>query len=123
MRYITSRKRAVGRGASGTGTEHHWHMQVSAVALSILWAVYVFGFGATLGKDYAGVTAFFANPFWAVWSALTLVVSMKHFAAGATMMIEDYWQGTLRKGLIITVICLSWLISALGLFAIAKMAL
>ncbi|MEI4471673.1 succinate dehydrogenase, hydrophobic membrane anchor protein [Frigidibacter sp. MR17.24] len=123
MRYITDRKRAVGRGASGTGTEHHWHMQVSAVALAILTPVFVFGFGATLGKDYDQVRAFFGNPFWAIWTALFLVVSMRHFAAGATMMIEDYWRGTLRKGLIITVISLSWLVSAVGLFALVKMAL
>jgi succinate dehydrogenase / fumarate reductase, membrane anchor subunit len=29
MRYLTDRKRAVGKGAAGTGTEHHWSMQVS----------------------------------------------------------------------------------------------
>lgn len=123
MRYMTDRKRAAGRGASGTGTEHHWHMQVSAVALAILWAVFVFGFGSTLGKDYAEVTAFYGSPFWSVWTALTLVVTMRHFAAGATMMIEDYWQGTLRKGLVIFVTCLSWLLIAVGLFALVKMAL
>ena len=34
MRYLTDRKRAIGRGASGTGTEHHWYMTVSAVGLA-----------------------------------------------------------------------------------------
>ena len=33
MRYITPLKAAEGLGASHTGTLHHWHMTVSAVAL------------------------------------------------------------------------------------------
>ena len=36
MRYLTARKRAEGKGASHTGTEHHWYMTVSSVALAFL---------------------------------------------------------------------------------------
>ena len=36
MRYLTARKRAEGKGASGTGTEHHWSMTVTAVVLAFM---------------------------------------------------------------------------------------
>lgn len=123
MRYLTDRKRAVGKGASHTGTEHHWHMQVSAVALALLVPAWVYVFGSTLGQDHAGVLASFARPFPAILTALVLVVGMRHFAGGATMMIEDYARGTTRKILVIGVICLSWAVAATGLFALAKIAL
>ena len=48
---------------------------------------------------------------------------MRHFAMGATMMIEDYARGTARKMLIIFVISLAWLIGAVGIFALLKIAL
>ena len=60
---------------------------------------------------------------WPRLSALVLVVGMRHFAMGATTMIEDYARGTTRKMLIIFVISLSWVIAATGLFALARMAL
>jgi succinate dehydrogenase / fumarate reductase membrane anchor subunit len=123
MRYLTARKRAEGKGASHTGTEHHWHMQVSAVALAFLVPTALIVIGRALGQDHAGVLAVFARPFPALLTGLTLFVAMMHFKKGATMMIEDYWQGSLRKALIMLVIGLSYTITATGLFALAKMAL
>ena len=69
------------------------------------------------------VIAAFSHPFTAILTALVLVVGMRHFAMGATTMIEDYARGTTRKMLIIFVISLSWVIAATGLFALARMAL
>ena len=42
MRYLTDRKRAVGLGSAKSGTEHHWHMQISSIALIILVPLFVF---------------------------------------------------------------------------------
>ncbi|QYK42596.1 MAG: succinate dehydrogenase, hydrophobic membrane anchor protein [Paracoccaceae bacterium] len=123
MRYLTDRKRAVGRGASGTGTEHHWSMQVSAVGLAILVPTWVFIFGRALGGTQDEVVATFARPFPAILTALLLVVGMRHFAKGATMMIEDYARGTTRKIAVITAISISYAIAATGLFALARIAL
>jgi succinate dehydrogenase / fumarate reductase, membrane anchor subunit len=123
MRYLTDRKRAVGRGASGTGTEHHWSMQVSAVGLAILVPTWVYIFGSTLGGSHEEVLATFARPFPAILTALVLVVGMRHFAKGATMMIEDYARGTSRKIGVITAVSLSYAIVATGLFALARIAL
>jgi succinate dehydrogenase / fumarate reductase, membrane anchor subunit len=123
MRYLTARKRAEGRGAAHTGTEHHWSMTVSAVGLAFLVPVWLYIFGKALGQPQDVVVATFAKPFPAILTALLLVVGMRHFAMGATMMIEDYARGTTRKMLIIFVISLAWIVAATGLFALARMAL
>jgi len=123
MRYLTDRKRAVGRGASGTGTEHHWSMQVSSVGLALLLPVWLYVFGSALGQPQEVVAATFGRPFPAIVTALLLVVGMRHFTMGATMMIEDYAQGTARRAAIIGVTALAWVVAATGLFALARMAL
>ncbi len=123
MRYLTDRKRAMGKGAAHTGTEHHWYMQASAVGLAVLVPVFVIAIGRALNRPYEDVLAFFARPHVAILTGLTLFVGMRHFAKGASMMIEDYAHGTMRKALIITVLSLSYLITAAGLFALARIAL
>ena len=123
MRYLTDRKRAEGKGAAHAGTEHHWYMQVSADALAFLIPTFVVIVGRALGGSHDEVIATFSHPFVALLTGLTLLVGMQHFQNGARMMIEDYWHGSLRKGLIMLVIGLSWTITATGLFALAKIAL
>lgn len=123
MRYLTDRKRAEGKGASHTGTEHHWHMTVSSVALAFLVPTFLIVFGSALGGTREEVLATFARPFPAILTGLTLLVGMMHFKNGAKMMIEDYWQGTMRKALIMLVVGLSWTIAATGLYALARIAL
>jgi succinate dehydrogenase / fumarate reductase membrane anchor subunit len=123
MRYLTDRKRAVGRGASHTGTAHHWSMTVSSVALAVMVPTWLYIFGSALGDSRAEVLATFARPFPAILTALVLVVSMRHFAKGATMMIEDYAHGSARKIAVMAAMMLSGVIAATGLFALIKIAL
>lgn len=123
MRYLTDRKRAVGKGASGTGTEHHWSMTLSAVGLAFMVPAWVYIFGKALGQSQEEVVATFGHPFPAILTALILVVGMRHFVGGATVMIEDYLRGTQKKLAIIAVTSLGWIIAATGLFALARMAL
>lgn len=123
MRYLTDRKRAVGKGASGTGTEHHWFMQVSAVGLAILIPTFLYVFGSALGGTREEVLATFSRPFPAILTGLVLVAGMMHFRRGAQMMIEDYWRGSTKKALIIAATLLSYTIMATGLFALARIAL
>ncbi len=122
MRYLTDRKRAVGMGSAKTGTEHFWSMKVSSFALLILIPLFVFTFGGIVGADYAEVTAYFARPWPALVTALTILVSMKHFKEGVQVLIEDYVHGTAQKVLILTMTCVSYGLAAMGLFAIAKLA-
>lgn len=123
MRYLTPRKRAEGKGAGHGGTEHHWSMTVSSVALAFLVPLWLYIFGSTLGAAREVVLETFARPLPAILTALVLVVGMRHFAMGATTMIEDYARGSTRKGLIIAVILFSWMTAATGLFALARIAL
>lgn len=123
MRYLTARKRAEGKGASGTGTHHHWYMQVSAVALAFMVPTFIYVIGSAIGQGREAVLATFARPFPAILTALVLVVSMQHFAKGAQIMIEDYARGSARKGFIMLAIGVSWAVAATGLYALAKMAL
>jgi succinate dehydrogenase / fumarate reductase membrane anchor subunit len=123
MRYLTARKRAEGRGAAGTGTEHHWSMTVTSVGLAFLVPVWLYIFGSALGGTRDAVLETFARPFPAIMTALVLVVGMRHFAMGATVMIEDYVRGTRRKMLVIAATSLAWLIAATGLYALARIAL
>jgi succinate dehydrogenase / fumarate reductase, membrane anchor subunit len=123
MRYLTPRKRAVGKGSAHAGTEQHWAMTVSSVGLAFLVPLWLYIFGSALGGTREAVLETFSRPLPAILTALVLVVGMRHFAMGATTMIEDYARGTTRKMLIIFVISLAWVIAATGLFALARMAL
>ena len=123
MRYLTDRKRAIGKGSARAGTEHHWSMQVSAVGLALIVPTFIYIFGSALGGTREEVLATFARPFPAILTALVLVVGMEHFRKGATMMIEDYARGSTRKALVLGVIVLSYGTIATGLFALAKIAL
>jgi succinate dehydrogenase / fumarate reductase, membrane anchor subunit len=123
MRYLTDRKRATGMGSAKSGTAHFWAMKVSSVALLILIPLFVFTFGTIVGEDYATVTAYFAHPFPALIAALTLIVGFEHFQSGAQVLIEDYVHGLAQKITIILIKCISYGLMAMGLFAIAKLAL
>ena len=123
MRYLTDRKRATGTGSAKSGTAHFWAMKVSSVALLILIPLFVFTFGTIVGEDYATVTAYYAHPFPALIAALTLIVGFEHFQSGAQVLIEDYVHGLAQKITIILIKCISYGLMAMGLFAIAKLAL
>ncbi|MGI9391552.1 MAG: succinate dehydrogenase, hydrophobic membrane anchor protein [Boseongicola sp.] len=123
MAYLTDLKRAVGMGSAREGTEHHWAMTKSSVALLILIPLFIFTFGPMLGRPHADVIAFYGKPFPAVITALTIVVGFMHFKGGVQAVIEDYVHGLARKILILLTICFSYGAAATGLFAIAKIAL
>jgi succinate dehydrogenase / fumarate reductase, membrane anchor subunit len=123
MRYLTDRKRAVGRGAAHSGTEHHWSMQMSAVALAVMVPTWLYIFGHALGGTRDEVLATFARPFPAILTGLVLVVAMRHFAKGATMMLQDYTHGSTLKLAVMFVTSLAGVIAATGLYALVRIAL
>ena len=123
MRYLTDRKRAEGKGAAHTGTEHHWYMTVSAVGLALMIPTFLYVIGRTIGGSYVEVTARLSHPGVAILTGLVLFVGMQHFRKGAQIMIEDYTHGSMRKILIIGVTCLTYGLIATGLFALGKIAL
>lgn len=123
MRYLTDRKRAIGVGAAKSGTEHHWSMQVSSVALLILVPLFIFTFGCALGGSYEEITAYYARPFPAIIAALTIWVGMMHFKSGAQIMLEDYVHGFKGRLAIILMTCLSYAVAVTGVYALVRLAL
>lgn len=123
MAYLTDLKRARGMGAAKTGTEHFWNMTVSSVALLILIPLFVFTVGPMIGAPYEEVAAYFARPFPAIISGLTIVVSFVHFKGGVQTMLEDYVHGMTRKVAIIAMVCLSYAAIGTGLLALVRLAL
>ncbi len=123
MAYLTDRKRAVGMGSAKTGTDHHWHMIISSVALLGLIPCFVFTFGHALGMEYSDALAYYHRPFPAILAVLTLMVGFLHFRNGVQTLIEDYMQGMARKVALIAMICLSYSAAAVGVFALIRIAL
>ena len=123
MRYLTPRKRAVGKGSAHAGTHHHWSMTMSSVALAFMVPTWMYLFGSALGQNRADVVTAFSHPFTAILTALILVIGMRHFAMGAAMMIEDYSRGTTRKILVMFVTALATVVAATGLYALIRIAL
>ncbi|KUF12650.1 succinate dehydrogenase, hydrophobic membrane anchor protein [Pseudoponticoccus marisrubri] len=123
MAFLTDRKRAVGWGSAKSGTEHFWAMKKSSVALLILVPLFVFTFGPALGGTYEEILAYYARPFPAIVAALTILVGFHHFNMGVQVLIEDYVHGLWEKILILLMTCVSYGAAAVGIFAIAKLAL
>ncbi len=121
--YTTARKRAENLGSSGAGTDHHWNNIVTSIALLVLVPVFVFTFGFILGRPYEEVVVALGNPFVAIVIGLTLLVGLVHFRHGVQVVLEDYSHGTPRRVMIIIAICVTYAILAVGLFAVARLAL
>ena len=123
MAYLTDRKRAMGLGSAKSGTAHHWSMTISSVALLILLPLFVFTFGAALGGTYEEIVAYYSRPFPAIIAALTILVTFKHFNDGVQTLLEDYVHGLAQKVSIVLMTCISYGAAAIGIFAIARLAL
>ncbi|MDP5308300.1 succinate dehydrogenase, hydrophobic membrane anchor protein [Paracoccus spongiarum] len=122
MRYITPRKAAAGLGAAHSGTQHHWAMTVSACALILLTPAFLMVIGTAIGLPRDALVGYFGRPYPGLVTALFVIVGMIHFIKGTRIMIEDYLQGTARKGAIIISIIFGWGVIAAAVFALAKMA-
>lgn len=123
MSYLTDRKRATGNGAARHGTLHHWHMMVSAAALVGLIFFFVFTLGQAIGMSFDEARAYYARPFPAIIAFLTVVTALYHFKGGVQTFIEDYFRHGTQKLLLVTSILLSYLLMAVAVFSIIRIAL
>ena len=123
MDYLTDRKRATGLGSAREGTHHHISMMISSVALIVLMPLFILTFGSALGGGYDEILAYYARPFPAIVAVLTMLVALHHFNGGVQSTIEDYTSGMTRKALLMFAALVSYGAAAIGVFAIAKIAL
>lgn len=121
MAYITARKRAEGLGPAHNGTHHAWSMIISSISLLILIPLFIAVVVPAIGAEYSTVASYFARPYPAVITGLTISVGMYHFKEGAHVMITDYSTGSWRAVLIIINACLSYAIIAIALFALVRL--
>ncbi|WBU58266.1 succinate dehydrogenase, hydrophobic membrane anchor protein [Paracoccus sediminicola] len=124
MRYVTARKSAVGHGASHTGTQHHWWMTVSSVALAVLTPSFLMVIGTALQiPERADILAYLSRPYPAIVIAIFMTLGMLHFIKGTRIMIDDYFDHTARKVALISAAIFGWAVIAITLFALARVML
>ena len=122
MSFMTARKRAEGMGSARAGSEHHWQMIVTSVALLVLVPSFVFTFGRALGMPYDEAVAYMGRPWPAAVAVLTLGIGFYHFAKGAQVMIEDYVGGIAREIAVIATYTLSAILAGLGIVSLGIIA-
>lgn len=123
MRYITPLKAAEGLGSAHEGTQHHWAMTVSAVALTVLTPLFMIVVARGIGLPHPELVAYFGRPLPALITALFVIVGMVHFIKGTRIMIDDYFHGAVRKGAIIFSVIFGWAVVACAVYALARMGL
>lgn len=123
MRYITPLKAAKGLGASRTGTQDHWFMTVTAVALAILTPLFMIVIAKAIGLPREGVIAYFGQPFPAIMTGAFIITGMLHFIRGTRSMLDDYLQGTAHKIAVILSVIFSYAVIAVAVYALARMGL
>ena len=123
MSYLTDRKRARNLGSAHEGTTHHWHTIVTSVMLLGLVPAFVVVFGRVLGLPYQEAVAAMARPLPAIVVGLTLLVGLVHFRNGVQVVLEDYAHGAMRRILVIAAIIATYALLAVGLYAVARLAL
>lgn len=123
MRYLTDRKRVHGLGSGREGTHHHWQMMMTSTLLVVLVPLFVFTFAYGMGGGHADVVTYFGSPFPALVTVATLVVVIFHLMNEAIAAVEDYVHGVGGKLTLMAVKTFSFSVMAIGIFAIARMAL
>ena len=123
MHYITPRKAAEGLGAAHEGTQAHWALTISSVALLILTPLFMITIARAIGLPRELVLAYFARPLPALITALFVIVGMLHFIRGTRIMIDGYFRDTTRRVAIILSVIFGWAVIAAAVYALARMGL
>ncbi len=88
---MVQRASAARRLGSARAGLAEWKLQrLTAVALVPLGLWFVFAMLALSGEPYAEVRAFFASPFNATMTILTVIAAFQHARLGVRVIVEDY---------------------------------
>ncbi|WP_084396271.1 succinate dehydrogenase, hydrophobic membrane anchor protein [Henriciella aquimarina] len=99
---------ARGLGSAKSGTGHHIHQRVSAIALIFLVPWFLYAVIAASRSGFEGATAWLAQPWNAILMILTLGAAFYHMRLGMQVVIEDYIaKAGMKQGLLIlnTFVC------------------
>ena len=114
--------RVLGLGAAKEGPGHWWSQRISAVALVALCLWFAVSLLRLASFEYADVLRWAGAPVNAVLLALTLATMVYHSMLGVQVVIEDYVYGGLRIVTLVTVNFVHYLVAALGIFAVLRVA-
>jgi len=124
MHFFTAKKRVLGLGAAREGVQHFSLQRITAVALLPLVVLFVLPFANSLGTEYQHVLDVYANPLNALVAILFFLTAFTHLRLGLQTVIEDYVHGKpMRTTLLLANTLFSWLFTAIGIFAVLKIAL
>lgn len=116
--------RVLGLGSAGEGVGHWWTQRVTSVALTLLGLWFVFSLVRMPDVSYAAVTAWIASPVNAVLLSLLVGTMVYHSMLGVQVVVEDYVGHHGAK--VVTILLLNFLhyvLAALGIFAVLRIAL
>lgn len=123
MEYRTAMSRAVGKGSARNGATEWWAYRVQSVALIPLIVLAAPPLFRTIGGGHEAVMATYGNLWNAVIMALLILVTFRHLQTGLQHVAEDYVrQKTFRTTLILLNTWFCGLMTAAGIFAVAKIA-
>lgn len=124
MSIQTPLARVEGLGAAHSGTGHFWRLRLGSVALvplSVWFACIVL---SLIGADRNVAVAFLAHPVNAILMALFVIAALHHMALGLQVVIEDYVHGESPKIVLLMLNhFFAWIVGAISLFALARIAL
>lgn len=116
--------RVEGLGAAHSGTGHFWRQRISALALIPLAVWFVCDALSLIGADRSETVAFLARPPNAVALALFIIAALYHMALGVRVVVEDYVHSDGPKiALLLLNQAFAWVVGAVCLFSLAKIAL
>ena len=114
--------RVLGLGAAKEGPGHWWSQRISAVALVMLGLWFAASFLRFDSLEYAVIVRWASDPINAVLLVLTVATMIYHSMLGLQVVIEDYVSGGLRILTLVVVNFLHFLLAALGVFAVLRIA-
>ena len=94
---VTSAKSVRGLGSAGSGTSHHIHQRVTAIALLFLVPWFIYSIIAVCQVGYQGAIDWVAQPLNAILLILTIGAALYHMRMGMQVVIEDYIAKTGTK--------------------------
>jgi succinate dehydrogenase / fumarate reductase membrane anchor subunit len=122
--FRTPMKNALGKGASGHGTEHVIQQRALAVGLLVGFVYCVASLLLTTDLAYESLRHWFHNPLNAATMAVVIVAGAGHFRLGIQVVIEDYiHKGSTKLLLMLASTLFAALVAMFGLFVILKLYL
>ena len=115
--------RVRGRGAAGHGAHHWWMQRVTSVALLPLTLWFVAVLATNAGMTHGEALAWIGHPFNAVLLIALIALTFQHTASGLQVILEDYVNNeALRRGSILLVQGVSWLLGIAAVLAVLRIA-